>query len=224
MPWAPGAPAGWSWSPAHRRHLRAVGDLQAGRPRQGPQQGLVARIELADRPTERFWMLLGRPMRRCARPIRIIRAARLADLRPQHAKQSSRDRYRPWNRISTPGRMARATPTGRRPTGGEPAATSQQQPTRNDTRRRGRRHGPTVDAAHGTVVLAFTLQRSYGEGHGCFPRHDGNPAGSDVAPSSCRQSFGPLPTRHRSAWTDLTRRPSWSRRATCEPRRARLTT
>jgi hypothetical protein len=35
-----------------------VGDLQTGRPAEGPKQGPRARIDLADRPTERFWMLL----------------------------------------------------------------------------------------------------------------------------------------------------------------------
>ena len=39
--------------PQHRRRLCAVGDLQAGRPRQGPPARVVARIELVDRPTER---------------------------------------------------------------------------------------------------------------------------------------------------------------------------
>jgi hypothetical protein len=47
----------------------------------------------------------------------------------------------------------------RRRTGGERAATSQQQPTRNDSRRHGQERHPSIAAGQVRAVLAFTRRR-----------------------------------------------------------------
>jgi hypothetical protein len=74
------------------------------------------------------------------------------------------------------------TYTGRRRTGGERPATSQQQATRNDTRRQGQRRYRSIATGHEMAMLAFTRQRPQGL---AWKEPAGWPAASAATARSC---------------------------------------
>ena len=76
--------------------------------------------------------------------------------RPKHRRSgASVAAFRPESVTDRP------PPISRRGTGGEHAATRQQQPTRNDSKRQGQRRDRSIAPGHGTAVLVSPRQRPW---------------------------------------------------------------